>query len=183
MNRFLSIDYNGTPAEYLNSHGFPNIPTTTSGSIKETLMNDGRAKVTVDLHTENALTFAFTSATGNFGDAPPDFGYRPGDLLADHSLKPALGTCDFSITFYNPAMDEAIPDIRLLLENQIQDVVKLTVNSTSTGTFHALSGFSEGTQGTVTNHQIGQIFKLFNGNDKNDKNIFPQERITYKADK
>jgi hypothetical protein len=182
--RWISVDYNGTSAQYLNSKGL-SIPTSVTGSIKETQMTDGRAKVTITLHTENALTFAFTSnLSADWSKDPLDFGYRPRDLVKNQSLQPALGTSDLSITFYNPAIGSPIPDLTDLVNYHPDQIADLSFVSNSTGTFHAPSGFTEGTQGTVANHQKAVLFKTadsFNGNTSHPTDLYPQETITYTA--
>jgi hypothetical protein len=182
--RWVSVDYNGTSAQYLNeNYGF-DIPTTVTGSIKETQTPKG-VFVTIVIHTENALTFSLTSTpTPDFLNEPLDFGYRPHELIANPSLKPALGSIDISITFNNEVPGADIPDFSDLLDpNQelILSVKDLSVKSTSTGTFHAASGFPEGAQGTVKNQQRGLIHLLFKGNGEQlpTKDLFPREHIIY----
>lgn len=179
--RWVSVDYNGTSAQYLNDNYDLGIPTTVSGSIKETQTAKG-VFVTVTVHTENALTFAFTSSgSPDFLNDPLDFGYRPHELIANPELQPALGTSDFSITFNNHVAGADIPDLLDLFATRLGDVVDLSFKSTSTGTFHAISGFSEGAQGTVKNHQRGLIHLLFKGNGSQipTQDLFPREHITY----
>jgi hypothetical protein len=187
--RWVSVDYNATSAQYLNeNHGF-SIPTTVSGSIKETQTPNG-VFVTIKIHTENALTFSLTNfptpelPAPDFLNDPLDFGYRPHELIANPSLQPALGTIDISITFNNEVPGADIPDFSVLLDpNQelILSVKDLSVKSTSTGTFHAASGFPEGAQGTVKNQQRGLIhlFSKGNGVSLPTKDLFPREHIIY----
>jgi hypothetical protein len=181
--RWVSVDYNGTSAKYLNENYNFDIPTTVSGSIKETQTAKG-VFVTITVHTENALTYSLTdfptseSPTPDFVNDPLDFGYRPHELIANPNLQPALGTIDLSITFNNKVAGADIPDLVDLFVSRLDDVVDLSVKSSSTGTFHAISGFPEGAQGTVKNHQRGLIHLLFKGNDTNQP-IFPRENITY----
>jgi hypothetical protein len=181
--RWVAVDYNGTTAQYLNeNHGF-DIPTTVSGSIKE-IQNANGVFVTVVVHTEQALTFALTSTPSpDFLNDPLDFGYRPQDLIDNPGLQPALGTSDISITFNNHVAGADIPDLVDLFATRVLDVVDLSVKSTSTGTFHAISGFPAKTPGTVKNHQRGLIHLLFKGNGDHipTKDLFPRENITYSA--
>jgi hypothetical protein len=179
--RWVSVDYNGTSAEYLNENYNLGIPTTVTGSIKETQTAKG-VFVTIVVHTENALTYSLTSSpTPDFVNEPLDFGYRPHELIANPNLQPALGTIDLSITFNNHVPGADIPDLIDLFGSRLGDVVDLSVRSSSTGTFHAVSGFQEGAQGTVKNHQRGLIHLLFKGNGTKlpTKDLFPRENITY----
>lgn len=192
--RFGSLDYNGTTAAYLASHGGPQINTTVTGSVMEIPLQDGRARVIVKVHTENALTFTFTATLDYVvGDplyylhAPLDFGYRANDLLANPGLTPSLGSSDFTMTFYNPAPGAPIPDIMdLVYTSRIVDVIAWSYKSTSSGTFHALSGFPEGSQGIVVNNQKAPFLVGFKDNNPvwvpvgTTNDGFPVETITYK---
>jgi len=192
-----SLDYNGTTAAYLASHGGPKINTIVTGSVIEIPLQDGRARLTVKVHAENALTFAYTITLDNvlsdpfyFLHAPLDFGYRASDLLANPTLAPALGSADFTMTFYNPAPGAPIPDmVDLVFTSRISDVIKWSYKSTSSGTFHPLSGFPEGSQGIVVNHQEFPAFLGFKDNHPvfvpvgTTADNFPVETVTYKLNK
>ena len=179
--RWVSVDYNATSAQYLNeNYGF-DIPTTVTGSIKETQTPNG-VWVTIKIHTENALTFSLTSSPApDFLNDPLDFGYRPHELIANPTLQPALGAITISLTFNNHVAGAPIPDLVDLLGSRILDVKDLSVKSTSTGTFHAASGFPEGAQGTVKNQQRGLIHLFSKGNGVSfpTKDLFPREHIIY----
>jgi hypothetical protein len=189
-----SLDYNGTTAAYLASHSGPKINTIVTGSVKEIPLQDGRARVTVKVHTENALTFAYTITLDDlladpfyFLHAPLDFGYRASDLLAHPGLTPALGSSDFVMTFYNPAPGAPIPDmVDLVYTSRIVDVITWSYQSTSSGTFHALSGFPEGSQGIVVNNQKFPALIGFRDNHPvfvpvgTTADNFPVETVTYK---
>jgi len=185
--RLASVDYNGTSAAYLASHGGPVINTSVTGTVKETVLSDGRAKVVVNGHAEKALTFTFTDADYpniDWLNAPLDFGYRANDLLANHNLAPALGTADFTFSFYNDHPGDPIPDMITLAATHIEKFISITFRSTSLGTFHALSGYTEGTQGYVKVNENGLVAVVFkNGilvpvGTTND--AFPVETIDYK---
>ena len=55
--RFALFDYAGLAADYLNHNFGISLGTTTSGSVTERPLADGRAEVTVILHTTNALAW------------------------------------------------------------------------------------------------------------------------------
>src|SRR5437868_34607 len=62
VGRFARIDYTGQDAAFLRLH----LGTTTSGSISEKPLADGRAEVTVDLHTNNAFAWATQQVDADF---------------------------------------------------------------------------------------------------------------------
>src|SRR5436309_1764433 len=65
-NRAISVDYAGLANNYLTAHGAP-LGTTTDGTINERGLSGGRAEVTVQLHTTNALTYVLAGdGAGNF---------------------------------------------------------------------------------------------------------------------
>ena len=99
---FGVIDYTGLTARYLLNFGI-NLGTTVSGTVLER-SPDGRALVTVNTHTKNALGWAIAfdpnGPPTQFNSNPLLFGYRAQDLIAQPGLTPALG--DFSFTLNSP---------------------------------------------------------------------------------
>ncbi len=87
-NRAISIDYAGLGARVIRKKtaGAVSLHTKTDGLIYERPLPDGRAEVTIQLHTRNALTFVIEEPAADY-DAlgHPIFGYRPGQsaLRAD----------------------------------------------------------------------------------------------------
>jgi hypothetical protein len=59
--QFALFDYAGLANDYLISHRYPSLGTTTDGTITERPLADGRAEVHVILHTTNALAFSATA--------------------------------------------------------------------------------------------------------------------------
>lgn len=178
-----AIDFNGTTAAYLASHGGKHLNTVVTGKIDEVAQRDGRAKVTVTVHTTNALTFAVTydpNSTEPFPymNNPLDFGVRPAQLLSDTTLVPALGTADFSFTFYNPSLGAPIPDFLELVSTRFDDIVNVSFHSMANGIFHASSGYAEGTSGKLKVDQIG-LFKTGWHGAVGDG--FPTENVSYIA--
>jgi hypothetical protein len=69
-DRVGAVDYAGLEAAYLTAHGGPSLGTTFSGTVSEQSLADGRAKVSVVLHTHNAASRAWRGS-----DSTPLFGY------------------------------------------------------------------------------------------------------------
>src|SRR5215471_8666791 len=51
--RIAVVDYTGGANRYLTNRGYPSLGTNVEGSITEIPLSDGRAQVTVVLHTRN----------------------------------------------------------------------------------------------------------------------------------
>lgn len=147
---FAAIDYAGISAAYLATHGGPVIPTQVTGNVSERPLADGRAEVTVNLFTKNAITWAVGLPGDIFAD-PPLFGYRQGDLLANPSLKPALSNSEFHVTFTNDAPGAPLPDVTnaFIVGNATpgQTLLTLSFRSTGTGPLRAAFGVADGTPG------------------------------------
>jgi hypothetical protein len=168
----MSIDYAGLASDYLATQGI-NIPTRTSGSVIETELPDGRAEVTVLLHTRNALTWAIpwdpASTANQFGENPLFFGARPLDVVA--GAKPALGESFFVFKFINDAPGDTLPDILQLAiaPEPGQELVGLVFTASAEGELRDEFGVRDGTRGRVETVQVG----LFQ-----DTPSFPVESVT-----
>lgn len=178
-----AVDFNGTTAAYLASHGGKILNTQVTGKIDEVAQKDGRAKVTVSIHTTNALTFAVTYDPNSpepfpYMNNPLDFGVRPAELLLDTTLVPALGTADFSFTFYNAAVGDTIPDFLDLVATRFEDIIDVRFHSIANGVFHTSSGYAEGTTGKLKIDQIGLFKTGFHGAVGDG---FPTENVSYIA--
>ena len=95
-----SCDYAGLANEWLVQQGHADLGTAFSGSVTTRSLADGRMLVQVELHTINALTFAFRITTPDFGDFAYDpliFGARAQDVAA--GAPPALGECHASFAW------------------------------------------------------------------------------------
>jgi hypothetical protein len=121
--RFLWADYTGQAAQYLLQHGI-NLHTTVTGFVTETpIGNTGLMEVSLNLEATNALTWVAnvagvgpTSPPDAVDTAPLELGYRPQDLVANPSLKPALSDVNFQLTFQEDVGAD-LPDIPRLNEN------------------------------------------------------------------
>jgi hypothetical protein len=105
--RFALIDYTGLEGKYLKDNGF-DVGTTVSGTVSERPLADGRALVTVDLHTKNALGWALQDQN-DFNTDPPVFGSRVSDVRS--GKPPALGDAHFNAVFANTAPGAPLPDL------------------------------------------------------------------------
>jgi hypothetical protein len=128
--------------------------------VTESALSDGRAEVTVVLHTTKALSWV-VKLQGDLARDPLDFGYRPGELLADkaRALHPALGVSDLKVIFTNTALGAPLPDLvdAFILGNAApgQVLSTLAFQATADGPLRAPFGVAEGTPGQATVKQNG----------------------------
>jgi len=122
-----SIDYAGIADDYLEG----SLDTTFSGQITERLLHDGRAHVSVILHTKNALTWATDG--GDFNNNLL-FGYRAPDIMAGYS--PALCDSHLKLVFINAAPHDPVPDLIQLafFPEPEQELLSLQIECTTDGT-------------------------------------------------
>jgi hypothetical protein len=124
---FARIDYTGQDAAFLHL----NLGTTTSGTVSDHLLSDGKDQVTVNLHTHNAFAFAQKLDSGAVL-----FGYTPDQLAANPNLLPPVGHSDLQLV-YKAAPDAPPPDIvnAFILGGQPgYDLVSLSFRATAQGT-------------------------------------------------
>jgi hypothetical protein len=108
----LSIDYAGLADRTCNGVA----GTVFAGTVAERLLPDGRAEVSVELFTRNAITWAVNGT--DFANGPVVFGVRwqedpPGRCALAGT--PALGTSLLRVTFRNTAPGAPLPDLVQLL--------------------------------------------------------------------
>jgi hypothetical protein len=142
------------------------------GSIVEIPLSDGRAEVTVVLHTKNALTFASTWDASSA--APPDqsaqtntrlFGNTVNDFIQDpHGHRLAVGESHLVLVFKNIAPGAPMPDlVKWLALGQADPslaIDSLYFDANATGTLHAAANL--GPEGTPGRCVVSQ-FALFSG--------------------
>jgi hypothetical protein len=165
--RLALVDYAGVGNNWLVANGYPSLGTTISGNITERPLADGRAEVTVNLHTRNALAYVLPyDVAGPINQNqinPLLFGFKPQDLLADSDKQPALGQSHLQVVFKNPAPGASLPDIvnAFVLGNTVpgQELVSFYFNATATGGLRAASGFPEGATGRLKVVQTGILFR------------------------
>jgi hypothetical protein len=178
--RFAGIDYAGLSAQYLGANGIF-LGTTVTGSVRERPLADGRAEVTVVLHTANALSFAQTC--DNYGPGNPSaFGAQQTELLADPSLTPGMSTVDFLAVFKNTAPGAPLPDLVLVNVDPTLlppgfELVSLYFRANGSGPLHPSSGFAEGTPGGLVVTQTGILRPQPGG--RVDYDGFPAERVDW----
>ncbi len=180
--RLASVDYAGVANEWLVANGHPSLGTTFGGNITERPLPDGRAEVTVILHTENALAYLTPfDLNGPINQAqinPLLFGFRPQDLLADPTIEPALGDSHLKVAFKNTSPGAPLPDliVAFLLGNPApgQELISISFHASATGQLRAASGFPEGAPGRLTVAQTGLFMTQFKGATADG---FPAERV------
>jgi len=164
---FVSVDYAGVVASYLNSNGGPSLGTAMSGSVTERPLADGRAEVSVILHTDRALTWTIALPPTDLATDPLLYGYRGTDLLADPSLTPALSSSDLQVVFKNTAPGAALPDLvdAFILGNAApgQELGMLSFRSRGSGPLRAAFGVADGTPGRCTVVNTGLFQTPFKG--------------------
>lgn len=148
--------------------------TTTDGMVLERPLKDGRAEITVVLHTKNALTWV---ADGDFTSGPLLFGHRVCDVLGGADA--ALGDSQLQVVFYNSAPGAALPDLMELLIARFTDLISLSFRSSADGSLRAAFGVADGTHGRATVTETGTLFRTSFGGATGDG--FPAERITLRA--
>ena len=171
---FVLVDYAGL-ADTLAGGAFG---TTLDGSITEVPLADGRARVSVTLHTKNALTWA--------GDVSSSF---PGPILFGHTLaevlggaEPALGESLLKVTFTNTAPGAPLPDLIQLgfCPEPGQELQVYSFHARADGTLRAAFGVPEGSPGRLEVVQTGliRVAGLVNPNSRVALDAFPAEKIT-----
>src|SRR5262249_54563265 len=142
----MSIDYAGiADAYYGGAFG-----TTFDGTITERPLADGRAEVTVLLHTKNALTYVLQGY--DFAGSPLLFGARPTpDGLEGNG---ALGDSLLAVKFINTKPGAPLPDLLQLFNDPAPGQVPLAISIKA-----AASGeFADGTPGRAEMTQTGLFF-------------------------
>ena len=176
-HQFASIDYAGLANAWLVSNGGTSLGTTVSGNVVERPLADGRALVSVTLHTTRANSWVVQNP-GDFANDPLQFGYRAQDLLANPALTPALSESHFNVSFKNTVPGAPLPDLvdAFILGNAApgQELRSLSFRSSGDGPLRAAFGVAEGTPGQLVVTQSGLFFTGFHGAVGD---AFPAERV------
>ena len=183
--RFALIDYTGLEAKYLLSKGI-DLGTTVSGTVLERPLADGRALVTVDVQTTNALGWAL-GPDNQLNTGPTLFGSRVLNIV-NEGAKPALGDSHFHAVFTNTAPGAPLPDLVCMNASQPSncfiaacpagfELDALSEQASITGPLHA-PDFPEGAPGRLTVVQIGLINPAIQNGFKGPlSDAFPVESI------
>jgi hypothetical protein len=110
---FAYVDYAGVMARFLAREEGIRIPTKVQGTVLERLLPDGRAEITVRMQTSSALAW-IVKLDFDLTQDPLDFGYRPDELIANRSLRPALAQSRLTWVFRMEAPGLPLPDIGLV---------------------------------------------------------------------
>jgi len=177
--RCASVDYAAlanTKIEEL-SGGTISFGTTTSGTVTERPLADGRAEVSVRLHTKNALTWVVGGGENDTCDFATDallFGHRVPDVLAGADA--ALGESFLQVKFINTASGASLPDLeQLIFAPELgQEFRFISLTARADGTLRANFGVADGTPGKAEVIQTGLFMTKFKGATGD---AFPAERI------
>jgi len=141
-----AVDYAGLEDRWLKdaSDGERRFGTKFSGTVTERGLPDGRAEITIKLHTKRAAARVFQSdGTLLFGNTTPN-------VLA--GAQPAIGESSLEFIFINPTVGMPLPDLGQVGFAPIpgQEFVRLAFQATATGPLHAAFGVKDGTRGRMT---------------------------------
>lgn len=155
-----------------------NLGTSTSGSVTERALDDGRILVHVELRTKNALSYAMRITYADFGDLARDpliFGARPQDVLA--GATPAIGECHASFSWRQ--YPGPLVDIVRGAEQPGFEVISTSFRASATGPLTALAGYGpSGTPGRLIISQTGIFRTSFRGATAD---AFPAEFVEVRA--
>jgi hypothetical protein len=170
----ISVDYAGLADDYLGGM----LDTTFKGNIIEAELSDGRAEVTVNLHTDNALVWVKQGSF--FGDAG-----KPCEDLDDllfgvcatavlRGVEPTLGKSLLRVVFTNTAPNAPLPDLIKILAGEAeegQELIFISVTASAGGTF------IDGSPGRVKVIEQGFIVPPGKSQGKALEDGFPVEKI------
>lgn len=178
--RCASVDYAGLANAKIEelSGGTISFGTTTSGTVTERPLADGRAEVSVRLHTNNALIWVASGGDNNTCDFATDpllFGHRVPDVLAGADA--ALGESFLQVKFVNTAPGAPLPDLEQLIfapepGQEFPSFISFTARAD--GTLQGNFGVPDGTPGRAEVIQTGLFMTQFKGATGD---AFPAERI------
>lgn len=184
-SQVATVDYAGLANGSFDCDGigFPggttSFGTTMDGTIVERPLRDGRAEVTVVLHSRNALAWvADGGVDGNFA-GPLLFGNRVCDVIA--GAEPALVDSQLQVVFTIPARGAALPDlIKLFFAPDLgQELISLAFRAQGSGELRSAFGVADGTAGRLTIAQTGTLSRTRFGGATGDG--FPAELINLRV--
>jgi len=153
--------------------------TTTSGTVTERPLVDGRVQVRVRLGTQNALTFVQAwDGTPNFNAGAFLFGRTAAGVQAGGA--PGVGDSSLEVTFVNSGPGAALPDlVRYVVGDlPIEDLRMIAFQARASGPLRAAFGVADGTPGRAQVTQAGLIATAFRQGFKGGlADGFPVEHI------
>lgn len=170
-----AVDYAGLANGVLDC-GTTSFGTQTSGTVVERPLHDGRAEVTVVLHTTNALAWA---ADGDFATGTLLFGHRACDVVAGADA--SLVDSQLQVVFTIAGPGAPLPDLMQLFvaPGPGQELISLAFRARGEGTLRAAFGVADGTPGRLTVTQTGTLFRTGFGGATADG--YPAEMINLKV--
>jgi len=143
-DRWLSFDHYGVRGAALGL----GLPTTVEGDVAIRALVDGRAQVTVTLHTRNALCFGWQGEDLAFG-------YSGGEVR--NGVGPAaLGDGLYREVFTMPSPESPLPSLEDWSSGDYVDR-RYSIVISCKGLLRAPSGFPEGTPGYAHTTQQGLL--------------------------
>jgi hypothetical protein len=178
---FMGTDYAGLVNQWIEeqSGGAISLGTEIEGKIIERPLPDGRAEVTVLLHTKNAFTVVALfqpESDPPFGLAL--FGHHAWDVVG--GADPALGESFLKWVFINDAPGAPLPDlfVELIPGPPTHEFIMLSCEASAEGTLREAFGVPDGTPGRAQATQIG-LFQTAGKGATADG--FPAEHINLKV--
>jgi hypothetical protein len=150
-----SVDYAGLANDYIVSRGGASLGTSVEGTVVERALGDGRAEVTVRIHTRNALIWVVRGF--DFAGGRVLLGNRAPDVLA--GAAPVLGDASLDVVFINTAPGAPLPDLVQLLffPEARQQVRYLSFRAHAQGPLRAAPGIRVGAPGRVEIQQTSMF--------------------------
>jgi hypothetical protein len=180
QNRAASVDYAGIEDAWVTaqSGGAIVFNTQFKGDVFEIPLPDGRAEVSVTLHTTHALTWVIVGdGSGNFdfANGPLLFGHRTQDVLSGEDA--AFSNCLLHLRFINTAPGAPLPDLEQLAgfpqPGQVLEFVGF--ESDGSGDLRVAFGVADGTPGQAQVTQTGLL--VSKGKGIASKGFFPVEHV------
>ncbi|MHC1767235.1 MAG: hypothetical protein AB9869_24820 [Verrucomicrobiia bacterium] len=161
--RFAQVDFTGSANKWIEeeSANFDDpisLGTEIEGKVLERPLPDGRAEVTVLLHTRNALTWVVElESLAQPIDPYSDylvFGHRAQDVLQGDD--PALGESFLKWVFINDAPGDELPDLLAeMVAGPTVEMIMLSFEAHAVGTLREPFGVPDGTPGHAQVTEIG----------------------------
>lgn len=162
---FALVDYAGLAADYIEAVTGDSVSTTFTGSVTETVLDDGRIQVRVCLKTENALAWAFEIADVDWNDplpflsTPLSFGQRAQDVVLGG--EPTLAKSSLEVVFIHEGeLGDPLPDLVQLVYAPEPDQVVILQDFRANAEGPLQDGFGDGGEdGTPGRLKIRQRFE------------------------